>query len=208
MNKSKNVIGILAIVLILSLGVTAETFVYDVGSSPKVKGTVTTVASPEQSKVLVPKWAETTVYVPEDLGTNIAAGKPVEADAFEDVYVAANANDGKVETYWEGKANSYPNTITVDLGASGKVGKIRLRVNPDKIWGKRVQTFSVLGSTDGSAFTEVVPSTGYQYDPKTGNQVTIKLPNTTDMRFVRLVFTGNTGANGGQIAEFEVFAGN
>lgn len=206
MKKSKDIIGVLAIVLILSLGITAVTFVLDNGSEPKVKGTITKVSSPDQTKALIPKWAEATNFVLEDLGTNIAKGKPVTADAYQDVYEAVNATDGKVDTYWEGKANAYPNTLTVDLGASSNIGKIRLRLNPDKIWSKRVQTFTILGSLDGKDFKELVPSTNYQYDPKTGNLVTISLPTPAPERFVRLQFTLNTGAYGGQVAEFEVYA--
>ncbi len=206
MKNSKNVIGILVIAFILSLGITAETFVFDTGSVPKVKGTVTKVTSPEQSQVMTPKWAESTTFTPADLGTNLAAGKAVTANAFEDVYVEANVTDGKTETYWEGKSNNYPNILTVDLGTSTKIGNIRLKLVPDKVWGKRVQAFTVLGSSDGTTFNEVVPAADYQFDPKTGNQVIVKLPAPADMRYVRLQFTKNTGANGGQISEFEIYA--
>jgi hypothetical protein len=208
MNKSKNIIGILAIILILSLGVIAETYVLGDNSSSKVAGTITKVSTPEQSKALIPKWAEAVDFELENLGENIARGKNATADAFQDVYEGSYSTDGDVKTYWEGKANSYPNNLTVDLGASTKVGKLRLRVNPDKIWGKRAQTFSILGSTDGKEFKEIVASTAYQYDPKTGNQVTIDLPEGTVVQFIKAQFTANTGAVGGQVAEFEVYAAN
>lgn len=208
MKKNKNIIAILAIILILSIGVTAETYVLGDNSSAKVAGTITKVSTPEQSKVLTPKWAEETTFVLENMGTNIAEGKTITADSFNDVYEAINATDGKVETYWEGKAKAYPNNLTIDLGTLSKVTTVRLRLNPDKIWGKRVQTFTILGSLDGSNFKELVPSTNHQFDPKTGNQVTIKLTDIADARFIKAQFTENTGAVGGQVAEFEVYAEN
>ena len=206
MKKNKNIIGILAIILILSIGITAETYVLGDNSSSKVAGTITKVSTPEQSMVLTPKWAEETIFVLDKLGTNIAEGKAITADSFNDVYEAVNAADGKVETYWEGKANAYPNNLTIDLGVPTKISIVRLRLNPDKIWGKRVQTFTLLGSADGSDFKELVSSMNYQFDPKTGNQVTIKLTEIANVRFIKAQFTENTGAVGGQVAEFEFYA--
>ncbi|WP_163192333.1 discoidin domain-containing protein [Clostridium thermarum] len=208
MNKNKHVIAALSIILILSLGVIAESYVLGDNKASKIAGTVTKVSTPEQSRVMTPKWAEASEYEFEDLGENIAVGKTATADSFQDVYEGKYSTDGDINTYWEGKANSYPNNLTVDLGAPTKIVKLRLRVNPDKIWGKRVQTFSILGSNDGNDFKEIVPSTDYQYDPKTGNQVTIDLPQGTEVQFIRAQFTANTGAVGGQVAEFEVYAAN
>jgi hypothetical protein len=206
MSKSKNIIAVLACVLIISLAVTAVTFVLDEGSSVKGNGTVTKISTPEQTKVLVPKWAEQPEIKIEDLGTNLAKGKAVTASGYQDVYEAVNATDGKVETYWEGKADSYPNLLTVDLEASMKVGNVRMRLNPDKIWGKRVQSFSILGSLDGKEFKEIIPSANYQYDPKIGNLVTVSIPSPVEVKYIRIEFTQNTGAVGGQVAELEIYA--
>ena len=203
MNKRKTVIAILAILLILSMSIIAITFVIDNDNSSK--STVTIVPVPQQTKALIPKWVETIVFKLEDLGNNLAKGKVVVADGYNDVYEAVNATDGKVDTYWEGSSNAYPNSLTVDLATATKISKIRLRLNPDSIWGKRVQTMTILGSTDNKNFKELVPSKGYQFDPKTGNLVTITLATPIDEQFVRVEFKGNTGAKAGQVAEFEVY---
>jgi hypothetical protein len=65
----------------------------------------------------------------------------------------------------------------------------------------------VLGSNNGSSFTQIVGSAGYTFNPSTGNTVTISLPSGTSAQYVRLSFTGNTGWSAAQLSEFEVFPG-
>jgi hypothetical protein len=64
----------------------------------------------------------------------------------------------------------------------------------------------VLGSTDDSSFSTLVGSSGYTFDPSTGNTVTIPLPSGTSTRYLRLTFTANTGWPAGQLSELEAFA--
>jgi hypothetical protein len=206
MDKKKKIIPILQILLILSLGITAITYVLDDGHVPKGDGKVTVVASPKQDKAVTPKWAEVPVVKVEDLGTNLALGKTVTANGFNDVYEAKNVNDGKPETYWEGKPNAYPNTLAVDLGSAQKVGTLRIRLNPDTIWGKRVENFSVLASADGKTFNEILAKTDYQLDPKTGNMVIVNLPAGTSTQYLQLSFNNNSGASAAQVAELEIYA--
>jgi hypothetical protein len=92
----------------------------------------------------------------------------------------------------------------VDLGATVQVSQVVLKLPPSTAWGARTQTLAVQGSSDGSAFTDLVASAGYTFDPASGNQVTIPL-GTTTTRYVRLNISGNTGWPAGQIAEFEVY---
>lgn len=133
---------------------------------------------------------------------NLAAGKSIVANNYTQTYVATNANDGNVNTYWEG--SSYPSNLTVDLGSVQTVNKVVLKLNPDSVWAKRTQTLSVLGSTDNSTYNTIVASNTYTFDPATGNTVTINFSNTSQ-RYVRLNITANSGATGGQVAEFEVY---
>ncbi|WP_406673463.1 CARDB domain-containing protein [Nonomuraea sp. N2-4H] len=136
---------------------------------------------------------------------NLALGKPITASSHTHVYVAANANDGDVATYWE--SAGYPATLTAELGADVTLSSITLRLNPDPIWGRRTQTLAVQGRTqdggDGGDYTTLVPEATYTFDPATGNSVTI--PVTGRAADVRLRFTANTGAPGGQVAEFQIF---
>lgn len=139
---------------------------------------------------------------PDPPGTDLAAGKQISASSHTHTYVAANANDGDLGTYWEGQ--TYPNTLTVALGGDADLTSVVLRLNPDAIWAKRTQTVEVLGREQGeSGFTRLVAPASYTFDPATGNRVTI--PVTARAADVRLRITANSGAPGGQVAEFQVF---
>ncbi|GLW32743.1 discoidin domain-containing protein [Actinoplanes regularis] len=134
-------------------------------------------------------------------GTNLAVGKPIEASSTIYTFVATNANDNDTATYWEGSA--YPANLTVKLGANATVTSVVVKLNPATEWGSRQQTFSVLGrEQSSSAYTTIVGSAAYTFNPASGNTVTIPVSATT--ADVRLSFTANTGAPSGQVAEFQV----
>ncbi|WP_433342704.1 discoidin domain-containing protein [Micromonospora sp. CA-111912] len=134
-------------------------------------------------------------------GTNLAVGKPITASSYVHTFVATNANDNNAATYWE--SNGQPGTLTVQLGANAAVSSVVLRLNPDSSWGPRTQTVQVLGrEQSASAFTSLVGSAGYTFNPASGNTVTI--PVSATAADVRLTFTTNSGAPGGQVAEFQV----
>ncbi|NUP53546.1 MAG: Secreted glycosyl hydrolase [Catenulispora sp.] len=148
--------------------------------------------------------AELEVYGAAASTTNLAAGKTMSASGVSQTYVAANAGDGNSSTYWESANNAFPQWLQVDLGATVAVSQVVLKLPPSTAWASRTQTLAVQGSTDGSSFTDVVPSAGYTFDPASGNQVTISFATLTT-RYVRLLITANTGWPAGQIAEFEVY---
>ncbi|WP_328332639.1 discoidin domain-containing protein [Kribbella sp. NBC_00382] len=134
-------------------------------------------------------------------GTNLALGKPITASGSVFTFVATNANDDNVQTYWEGNAN--PATLTTQLGSNADISSIVIRLNPDSAWGNRTQTFSILGrEQSASGFTTIVGSASYNFSPSSGNTVTI--PVSARIADVRLNFTANTGAPAGQVAEFQV----
>jgi parallel beta-helix repeat protein len=138
--------------------------------------------------------------------TNIALNQPITASSNASGYPAANANDGNSSTYWESlDGAAYPQTLTVNLGSSYSLGSIVLDLPPSSAWSTRTETLSVLGSTNGSTYTTIVPSAGYTFNPSTGNTVTINLPSGTSAQYVQLSFTANTGWSAAQVAEFEVF---
>ncbi|MEU6860187.1 discoidin domain-containing protein [Glycomyces sp. NPDC046736] len=140
---------------------------------------------------------------PSQVG-ELAAGKPVTATSHVHNFVAANANDGDLSTYWEGGSGAYPSSLTVHLGADASIDRIVLKLNPDAAWGARTQTLSVQGREGGAeAFTTLKASAEYAFDPASGNTVTIPVSGTASD--VRIEFTGNTGAPNGQVAEFQVF---
>ena len=140
--------------------------------------------------------------------TNLAQGQPATASSSTAPYVASNVTDGNTSTYWESADGAgYPQTITVDLGSVQPIGSLTLNLPPSTSWGARTQTLSVLGSTNGSTFSQIVGSSGYTFDPATGNKASISLPSGTSARYVRLSFTGNTGWSAAQLSEFQVFPG-
>ncbi|MFI7639929.1 discoidin domain-containing protein [Nonomuraea sp. NPDC049400] len=135
-------------------------------------------------------------------GANLALGKPITGSSHTHTYVAANANDDNLQTYWEGAA--YPGTLTVQLGGNADLTSITLKLNPDPAWARRTQAIQVLGrEQSATGFTNLVSSATYTFDPATGNSVTI--PVTAKVADVRLQITANSGAPGGQVAEFQVF---
>lgn len=135
-------------------------------------------------------------------GTNLALRKPIEATSVTQNYVAANANDGSTDTYWEASGQS--SSLTAKLGADADLSGVVLKLNPNAAWGTRTQTLQVLGRKAGATdFTSLKASAQYTFNPAT-NKNTVTIPVSGRYADVRLQFSGNTGAGGGQIAEFEV----
>jgi hypothetical protein len=140
--------------------------------------------------------------------TDLAQGQPATASSSYETYVASNVTDGNTSSYWESSDGSgYPQTIAVDLGSAQSIGSVTLDLPPSSAWSTRTETLSVLGSTNGTTFSQLVGSAGYTFNPSTGNTVTISLPSGTSDRYVELSFTGNTGWTAAQLSQFEVFPG-
>ncbi|MFF8592165.1 discoidin domain-containing protein [Streptomyces sp. NPDC015220] len=136
-------------------------------------------------------------------GSDLAVGKPVVASSNVGAFVAANADDNDVTTYWEGAGGSYPNTLTVKLGANADLDHLVVRLNPDAAWSKRTQTIEVLGREQSAGgFKSLVDAKSYTFDPAGGNTVTV--PVSARVADVQLRFTANSGAPAGQVAELQV----
>ncbi|MDW5324815.1 CARDB domain-containing protein [Plantactinospora sp. KLBMP9567] len=133
--------------------------------------------------------------------TNVARGKPVTATGSTFSFVPANAVDGALSTYWEGSP-SYPQNLTVALGANHAITAVQVKLNPDPAWGTRTQNFQVLGRDQAATtYTGLVPAASYQF-VQGSNVVVIPVSATT--ADVQLRFNSNTGAPSGQVAELEV----
>ncbi len=132
--------------------------------------------------------------------TNVALAKPIIASGNIHTFIAANANDGAVATYWEGAG--FPSTLTVILGANHAITEIRVKLNPDPAWGTRTQNFQVLGrEQSASGYSNVVSAANYNFTQGTN---AVFIPVTATLADVQLRFNSNTGAPSGQVAEFEV----
>jgi hypothetical protein len=136
---------------------------------------------------------------------NLAAGRSITETSHSDVYGGSNAVDGNANTYWESANNAFPQSLTVDLGATRTVSRVVLKLPPSSAWQTRTQTLALLGSTDGSSFSTVKSSAGYTFNPSSGNTVTVTF-TATSQRYLRLTVTGNTGWPAGQLSEFEVYS--
>ncbi|MFF0505055.1 CARDB domain-containing protein [Streptomyces fimicarius] len=133
--------------------------------------------------------------------TDLARGKTVTASGSHGEFPAANANDGKVDSYWE--SNGLPADLTVKLGADADLESVVVKLNPDPIWASRTQDIQVLGRTqDGTAFTSLRARAGYAFDPS-GNGNTVTIPVDGRVADLQLRFFSNTGAPGAQVAEIQ-----
>ena len=139
--------------------------------------------------------------------TNLALGKPVTASSDYETYVPSNVTDGNTSSYWESNDGAaYPQTITVNLGSAQTVGSVTLDLPPATAWATRSETLSVLGSTNGSSFTQIAAAASYTFNPATGNTATITLPSGTTAQYVQLSFTANTGWPAAQLSEFQIYS--
>ncbi len=137
-------------------------------------------------------------------GTNIALDGKVTVNSFVQSFTARKANDGKVAgpSYWE--SEGFPGELTLDLEKEATIHGLRLRLNPDSVWGKREQAFEVAISSDGENYEILYESASYTFTPDEGNEVILEF-DPVATQYIRLVFSENTGAGGGQLAEIEVF---
>ena len=138
-------------------------------------------------------------------GPNLALGKTATASSTLAPYVASNVNDGNADSYWESTNNAFPQWVQIDLGGSVAVDQVKLKLPPATAWSARTQTLSVQGSTDNSSWSTLSGSAGRNFNPATGNTVTIDFTAAT-VRYVRITITGNTGWPAGQLSELEIYA--
>lgn len=133
---------------------------------------------------------------------DLARGRPITASSNVGGYPATAANDGNHASYWESANHAFPQSLTVDLGAAAEVGRLVLSLPGS--WGARTQTLSVLTSTDGTAYATVAGPSGHRFEPAANNTVTVPLA-PGPARYLRLVFTANTGWPAGQVAEVQAY---
>jgi len=137
--------------------------------------------------------------------TDLALHQPVTASSVNAGFAAGNAVDGDANTYWESANSAFPQWIQVDLGSSKSIGSLTLTLPPSSAWATRTQTITVQGSTDGTNYSTLAGSTGYTFNPSTGNTATVSLTSTTT-RYVKLTISANTGWPAAQLSGLQVYA--
>ncbi|NUS12491.1 MAG: carbohydrate-binding protein [Streptomyces sp.] len=135
--------------------------------------------------------------------SNLAAGRPTSESSHTDVYPSSHVTDGDRNSYWESAGNAFPQWVQVDLGSARSASRVVLQLPAG--WGARTQTLSLLGSTDGSAFSTLKASAAVTFDPASGNTATLTFPATTQ-RYFRVNVTANTGWPAAQLSEFQVWS--
>lgn len=202
--------SIIIIIVLAALFAVMQILIITGNSSAKSpKKNVTVVTAPDQDEAMENELFKVKEFEkPEIEGKNVALNKHALDNGYNDVYDASLAVDGLTASasYWEGSKDEDVNTLTVNLKEKYNIHTMVIALNPDPIWGKRTQTFSVSVSNDGKKYTELVPSADYDFDPNTGNMVLIDGFKETEAQYVQVNITGNTGATAGQIAELEVYS--
>lgn len=186
-------------------GTTTSTSFTDTGLSKNTSYTYTVEAynATGSSDASAAVSATTTGGSTTPVGTNVAQGKKVTASSTLSFLNVSNAVDGDQATYWESNSNAFPQTLTVDLVNPHFVKQVILTLPNDSAWATRTQTIAVLGSSDGSNFTNLAASAGYVFNPASANTVAINFAESR-VRYVRLQITGNTGWPAAQISEYQV----
>jgi hypothetical protein len=131
---------------------------------------------------------------------DVPLARTVSASSSAPGYPVANAADGNQATYWESVNNAFPQWIQADLGSTKALTRIVLKL--PTTWEARTQTLAVRASTNGTSFTDLVASAGYQFSPS-ANTVSINV--TASARYVRVNVTANTGWPAAQLSEFELY---
>ena len=172
----------------------------------EIETVVTVIAAPEQTKAERPPCFPDPAddYIPLPESENLAQGKPIQSGAHTDVYVAANVNDGKTDTYWESKG--FPAEIIFDLEGTYNVSTVAVCLNPSSVWEPRIQEIAVQVSQDGKTFTEAAAPEKYQFDAATGNRIRIDF-DAVQAAYVKVIFTLNSSSRtgGAQAAEICIF---
>nr|WP_286219210.1 discoidin domain-containing protein [Paraoerskovia sediminicola] len=165
-------------------------------------GTPSPTPTPTATTTPTPTPTPTPTTTPPVEGRDLSAQAAATASSTGPGFAAANVTDRDPTTYWESGAGLYPATVAVDLGTEADLSGVTVRLNPASAWGPRTQTFSIEGRTGSGSWTTLKSSASRQFDPATGNTVTV--PVTGKVSQVRLSFSANSGAPGAQVAELVV----
>ncbi len=131
---------------------------------------------------------------------DLALTGTVTANSTLSGFPASNANDGSLNTYWQGATSTA--TLTLHLAKAGPVTRVILELPQG--WGTRNQTVEVDGSTNGSTWSTLAPSAVYQFTAGS-NAIAIPFPTATET-YLRLDVSANNVQGTPQIAEFVAFS--
>lgn len=136
----------------------------------------------------------TTKALTINAGTNLLLNKTAVASSVNGLETGDLAVDGNIATKWASPP-SYPDTLTVDMGASYNVNQVELVPHS-----QRDYQFKLEGSTDGVIYTLISDET----DNREGEANIIqKSFDTVSTQYLRLIITGAATYTGGYTAIYE-----
>jgi F5/8 type C domain/Leucine rich repeat len=155
-----------------------------------------------------PPAAPTTAYPTAAPGVDLAANGPAASSSTMQNYAAANVVDGNPNTYWESlDGAALPQTLKVDLGEVTTVGRFDFRLPPASDWNERTETFTILGSTNGTDFFTIEPSGTYTFNANSAADDSASLTVApVHTRYIELYFTATNGWPAAQLGELDVYS--
>ncbi|HWG27786.1 discoidin domain-containing protein [Actinospica sp.] len=139
---------------------------------------------------------------------DLTLGRPATASSAMEDYAASKAVDGNTNTYWESQdGTTFPQTLTLDLGDVTTVGRFDFRLPEASDWNERTETFTILGSTDGTDFFTIEPSAVYTFNANSASDDSASLTiDPVHTRYIELSFTTTDGWPAAQIGELDVYS--
>jgi hypothetical protein len=150
----------------------------------------------------------TTTYPIAAPSVDLAASGPATSTSTMQNYAAGNAVDGNPNTYWESlDGAAFPQTLKVDLGAVTTVGRFDFRLPQASDWNERTETFTILGSTNGTSFFTIRPSATYTFNANSSSDDSASLAvDPVHTRYIELSFTATDGWPAAQLGELDVYS--
>ncbi|HIZ83766.1 MAG TPA: discoidin domain-containing protein [Firmicutes bacterium] len=131
-----------------------------------------------------------------EAGVNLALHCPYQ---YNTINWEGSPVDGSVDSYWASKG--MPGILTVDLQSVMTVNRVGIKIIPR--WGTRTQNLEIQGSRDGVSYETLVPAADYEFVQW---ENAIELPFAdTEIRYLRVYGTSNTGDQGIQVSELEAY---
>ena len=177
-------------------------------ASTHAAATKTTSAASTTAAGVATTASTTTTYPIAAPNVDLSANRPATGSSTMQNYGAANAVDGNPNTYWESlDGAAFPQTLTVDLGEVTTVARFDFRLPQPSDWNERTETFTILGSTNGTDFFTIEPSGTYTFNANSASDDSASLSVApVHTRYIKLYFTATDGWPAAQMGELDVYS--
>ena len=168
-----------------------------------------TSAAPNKTTAAAdPSTAPSVTYPTAAPGVDLAASRPATSTSQMQNYAAGNVVDGNPNTYWESlDGAAFPQTLKVDLGEVTTVGRFDFRLPQASDWNERTETFTILGSTNGTSFFTIRASGTYTFNANSSADDSASLTvDPIHARYIELSFTATDGWPAAQLGELDIYS--